>query len=224
MKAGQHSVRFFPNIKGDVLGGWDDAIDDQAAGKLKSLQFLRWREGFVKRRFSAREKMTKFLRYRGEIRLESDGARLLPNSKRRFYMQAHSALDAMVSVRVYRSPKQTSLKTFGDCKERKGYSQVFSMLHEILCLGSNTLTELRDEIRCSNDRLALNDCSAAPNSTGLRTAKPIREYAAQRGVSGLTSVPMTGVRLRDLTVRLGYPYAYVHQGDCQHLIVFSDVR
>lgn len=27
-----------------------------------------------------------------------------------------------------------------------------------------------------------------------------------------------------LTPRLGYPYVYQHQGDCEHILVFSDVR
>ena len=28
----------------------------------------------------------------------------------------------------------------------------------------------------------------------------------------------------DLTARLGQPYVYVHQGDCEHIVVLSDLR
>ena len=35
---------------------------------------------------------------------------------------------------------------------------------------------------------------------------------------------MQGVRFQDLTIRLGQPYLYVHQGNCEHLLVFSDLR
>lgn len=28
----------------------------------------------------------------------------------------------------------------------------------------------------------------------------------------------------DLELQLGYPYLYQHQGDCEHILVFSDIR
>lgn len=31
-------------------------------------------------------------------------------------------------------------------------------------------------------------------------------------------------KLETLTLRLGYPYVYQHQGDCEHIIIFSDIR
>ena len=32
------------------------------------------------------------------------------------------------------------------------------------------------------------------------------------------------VRLDSLKVRFGLPYLFIHQGDCEHLIVFRDIR
>lgn len=32
------------------------------------------------------------------------------------------------------------------------------------------------------------------------------------------------VHLNSLTPRFGYPYLYMHQGDCEHLFVFADAR
>ena len=28
----------------------------------------------------------------------------------------------------------------------------------------------------------------------------------------------------DLDIRLGYPYVYCHQGNCEHLMIFRDLR
>jgi len=35
---------------------------------------------------------------------------------------------------------------------------------------------------------------------------------------------MQDCTFNDLRIRLGYPYVFVHQGDCEHMIVFKDIR
>ncbi|KAK2172108.1 hypothetical protein NP493_993g00036 [Ridgeia piscesae] len=45
-----------------------------------------------------------------------------------------------------------------------------------------------------------------------------------RGVGPFTSKLMETTTFNDLQVRLGHPYLYLHQGDCEHLIIFSDIR
>ncbi|EJW74214.1 hypothetical protein WUBG_14881, partial [Wuchereria bancrofti] len=30
--------------------------------------------------------------------------------------------------------------------------------------------------------------------------------------------------IKDLVCRLGYPYVYVHQGNCEHVFFFTDLR
>jgi len=35
---------------------------------------------------------------------------------------------------------------------------------------------------------------------------------------------MQDTRFEDLEIQLGYPYLYMHQGDCEHVCVFSDIR
>ena len=42
--------------------------------------------------------------------------------------------------------------------------------------------------------------------------------------SQFKSADMATTHIRDLNVRLNQPYAYVHQGDCEHVIVFKDLR
>ncbi|XP_072167036.1 snRNA-activating protein complex subunit 3-like [Diadema setosum] len=57
---------------------------------------------------------------------------------------------------------------------------------------------------------------------------PVQEWLRQ-GKSDLikgevTSARMSEVTFNDLKVRLGYPYLYCHQGDCEHNITFTDIR
>jgi snRNA-activating protein complex subunit 3 len=35
---------------------------------------------------------------------------------------------------------------------------------------------------------------------------------------------MSEVRVIDLKLRLGFPYIFVHQGHCEHLMIFTDLR
>lgn len=44
------------------------------------------------------------------------------------------------------------------------------------------------------------------------------------GLGLFTSKRMEDVVFEDLKIRLGYPYLYCHQGNCEHLIIFTDLR
>lgn len=35
---------------------------------------------------------------------------------------------------------------------------------------------------------------------------------------------MEDTRFIDLKVKVGFPYLYCHQGDCEHLVIITDVR
>ncbi|CAH8465661.1 unnamed protein product [Schistosoma mattheei] len=39
-----------------------------------------------------------------------------------------------------------------------------------------------------------------------------------------TSLPMESVTLANLVICIGKPYFFVHQGNCEHMIIFSDIR
>lgn len=45
-----------------------------------------------------------------------------------------------------------------------------------------------------------------------------------RGIGPFKTARMENTRLRDLEFRLGCPYLYLHQGNCEHLFTFSDIR
>jgi hypothetical protein len=45
-----------------------------------------------------------------------------------------------------------------------------------------------------------------------------------RGLPDFSSRKMEETRFHDLSVCLGKPYVYVHQGDCEHVVMVSDIR
>ena len=44
------------------------------------------------------------------------------------------------------------------------------------------------------------------------------------GLGLFTSKRMEDIVFEDLKIKLGYPYLYCHQGNCEHLIIFTDLR
>ncbi|XP_065836778.1 snRNA-activating protein complex subunit 3-like [Oscarella lobularis] len=54
-------------------------------------------------------------------------------------------------------------------------------------------------------------------------AKAKGEAIKNLGISPKSS-SMEEVTFADLTVRLGFPYLYCHQGNCEHVIIFRDIR
>ena len=44
------------------------------------------------------------------------------------------------------------------------------------------------------------------------------------GLGLFTSKRMEDVVFDDLKIKLGYPYLYCHQGNCEHLLIFTDLR
>ncbi|KAG8178430.1 hypothetical protein JTE90_019139 [Oedothorax gibbosus] len=58
------------------------------------------------------------------------------------------------------------------------------------------------------------------------SSKTIIKWAASRedrGIGPFQKATMERTQFIDLNIQLGYPYVYVHQGNCEHLIVFSDL-
>ncbi len=46
----------------------------------------------------------------------------------------------------------------------------------------------------------------------------------KRGIGPFQTAKMEDTLFVDLTVKLGHPYLYFHQGDCEHIMVFSNIR
>lgn len=56
--------------------------------------------------------------------------------------------------------------------------------------------------------------------------RPIRAFMDRKraDIDAYRVVDLAAVRVIDLVLRLGQPYLYQHQGDCEHLLIFTDLR
>ncbi|XP_006811680.1 snRNA-activating protein complex subunit 3-like [Saccoglossus kowalevskii] len=125
---------------------------------------------------------------------------------------------------------------------------------EILVLGPQYLTELRDKILCVSDLSVAGEFSETPmlaqdnrakdvfkssfffienvfyndmrDETCTDLSEPIRDWLNDRGFSGpkYSIKKMEECTFNDIDIKIGKPYVYCHQGDCEHVIVFADLR
>lgn len=45
-----------------------------------------------------------------------------------------------------------------------------------------------------------------------------------RGYGNLQSVKMEDYTFNDLSLKIGFPYLFCHQGNCEHIIIITDIR
>ncbi|CAL1601141.1 unnamed protein product [Knipowitschia caucasica] len=121
-----------------------------------------------------------------------------------------------------------------------------------LMTGSHTLAELRDAICCVSDLQVCGEFSNNPDTVPDFLSKDhfksaffffegvfyndmrfpecqdisitTIEWAKSRNFPTFTQAKMEDTRFQDLEVKVGYPYLYCHQGDCEHLVIITDVR
>ncbi|KAJ2493881.1 hypothetical protein IWW37_000267 [Coemansia sp. RSA 2050] len=127
-------------------------------------------------------------------------------------------------------------------------------MEEYLVLGSQSLTVLRDAFYCISDFLISHRDEVTENSKEKKTSssyffiektfyndmrsptatdysRVITEWASDPErqeknpkLRGLQSRLMDGARFLDLSIRLKQPYIFMHQGDCEHVLMFTDLR
>ncbi|KAJ2866225.1 hypothetical protein GGH94_001680 [Coemansia aciculifera] len=127
-------------------------------------------------------------------------------------------------------------------------------MEEYLVLGSQSLTVLRDAFYCISDFLISHRDEVTENSKERKTSssyffiektfyndmrsptatdysRVITEWAndperqeKNPKLRGLQSRLMDGARFLDLSIRLKQPYIFMHQGDCEHVLMFTDLR
>jgi len=119
----------------------------------------------------------------------------------------------------------------------------FTKDQEILILGHQYLTDLKDCFYCIQDKNllgpTLKNCYIHIEDTlydDVRHPEPdklsttildwIKTYNRHlcRGLCRYTQRNMAETRMLDLSIRLGSHYSYVHQGNCLHRIVFEQIR
>ncbi|XP_077004254.1 snRNA-activating protein complex subunit 3 isoform X2 [Tamandua tetradactyla] len=132
-------------------------------------------------------------------------------------------------------------------KEHKPYQTV-------LVLGSQKLTELRDSICCVSDLQIGGEFSNTPDQAPEHISKDLYKSAFfyfegtfyndtrypecrdlsrtiiewseshDRGYGKFQTAKMEDFTFNDLCIKLGFPYLYCHQGDCEHVVVITDIR
>ncbi|KAF3687763.1 snRNA-activating protein complex subunit 3 [Channa argus] len=122
----------------------------------------------------------------------------------------------------------------------------------LLMTGSHSLAELRDAICCVSDLQVCGEFSNTPDIVpdfiskdhyksaffffegvfynDMRfpecqdISKTVLEWAKARNFPPYSEARMEETRFIDLKVKVGFPYLYCHQGDCEHLVIITDVR
>lgn len=131
------------------------------------------------------------------------------------------------------------------CASRK----IPKIVEEIQVLGSHKLTVLRDNIQCyvgpfldisdnpdevrdSEDSvdsafIFVNDTfyNDYRNPAAQDYSEPILTWLKEKGRKNVyKTAGMEDTPIADLEFKLGFPYVYQHYGNCEHLIIFVDVR
>lgn len=161
---------------------------------------------------------------------KEDEAEIIPGSDIAFY------------IRVY-VPFKCGTKRIG---------RLPTCSREFVIRGDQPLTDIIDNIICLNDLGLRKDVSENPDQVDTINAKelyrsnflfitnmfyndtrspyatdlsePIRAWAEMKGIGKFEHRNMAEYKLKDLKIKLGYPEVYMHQGTCEHLFTFSDVR
>lgn len=119
-------------------------------------------------------------------------------------------------------------------------------------LGSQRLSDLRDAICCVSDLQVFGEFSNTPdmvpqfiskdhyksaffffngtffNDTRFPECQDIsmttQEWARTRDFPDFKTAKMEDTSFYDLKMKVGFPYLYTHQGDCEHVVILTDVR
>ncbi|XP_029654412.1 snRNA-activating protein complex subunit 3 isoform X2 [Octopus sinensis] len=175
-----------------------------------------------------------------DVELLADEVRPLPPDEHRVVTP-----DALLLISLYKS------RETGRNVSRSISLAGMGLEHAFAVLGQQKLTELRDRICCVNDLLVTGDYSEDPDldinlcardifkagyffiedifyddtrhADSLKYSDEVIAWAAKSGTH-YKSLPMEDTKFSDLSLRIGYPYVYMHQGNCEHLLVVSDIR
>ena len=142
-----------------------------------------------------------------------------------------------------------NLQIFFPIESRDRYRH--QLMNELICLSTLTLAQIRDAIECVSDEQILGEYSDRPDTiktdgqragdvntaacfiiestiyddlrrTDLRLSEKILEQTNSTFLRGST---MEETTLNDLkSIQLGKPYVYLHQSNCEHVIVFSELK
>ncbi|XP_014219397.1 snRNA-activating protein complex subunit 3 isoform X2 [Copidosoma floridanum] len=153
--------------------------------------------------------------------------------------------DILVFIRVYLPFTSRSKLTTGALGK-------LSVNFVVAMYGSQTLDQLRDFIKCESDYSISVEMSDAPvrfktanankvyksgfffiedtfyndcrDPNNKDNSKVIRDWMSLKKLGSYKIAKMEETRIDSLKMKFGFPWVYQHQGDCEHLICFSDAR
>ncbi|XP_073508405.1 snRNA-activating protein complex subunit 3 isoform X1 [Phyllobates terribilis] len=132
--------------------------------------------------------------------------------------------------------------------------KMYKPYETFMVLGSQRLTELRDAINCVSDLQIGGEFSNNPDLAPDNICKELFKSAffyfegifyndmrypecrdisrttiewsesRDRGYGKFQSAKMEDFTFNDLNIKIGFPYMYCHQGDCEHIVTFTDIR
>ncbi|XP_040273104.1 snRNA-activating protein complex subunit 3 isoform X2 [Bufo bufo] len=132
--------------------------------------------------------------------------------------------------------------------------KMYKPYETVLVLGSQRLTDLRDAIKCVSDLQIGGEFSHNPDLAPENICKDLFKSAffyfegifyndmrypecrdisrtiiewsesRDRGCGKFQSTKMEDFTFNDLNIKIGFPYLYCHQGDCEHIVTFTDIR
>ncbi|XP_068233606.1 uncharacterized protein Pbp49 [Palaemon carinicauda] len=244
------AVRHSGSITNWYAGAFEDGIIPASGEEV--LQTLKEQAAELSKREHIRDYARlryRLLKYFSTIRMITDEHNHPEPTRKGEDHTVESLRDIILNVRVQRPyHKKTHMKKA--CNRFPTHSQ------ELLLLGSQKLTDLRDALICINDLGVNQDFSPDPQiyhlshlpnnsvcypsgffyingvfyndvrhpEAKLYSDNIIKWSKKHSEIGELTTEIMHETRFIDLEIRLGFPYVYVHQGNCEHLIVFTDVR
>ncbi|OQR67307.1 hypothetical protein BIW11_13601 [Tropilaelaps mercedesae] len=144
-------------------------------------------------------------------------------------------LEAALTVSLYRTPPS-------------GTPSSLDLIGQFAVLGSTKLQSLASRFKCTSGHARPGDFADHPEA--LKMIKPLMDrikgyfifiedtfycsnwdypnvvskWASDNKLGDFEVRDIGTVRFVDLTLRLGRPYVYMHNGECQHHLVFNDIR
>eukprot|EP01133_Synstelium_polycarpum_P010579 gene10579-12308_t len=109
---------------------------------------------------------------------------------------------------------------------------------DFIVLGSQRLTELRDKLYCLKDKILDGEYRKSAfffingifyndmrDNNSISYASPIIDWLRRKGKDpGYTERSMDAYTFLDLSLSIGEKYLYCNQGNCEHFIVFTQIR
>ncbi|XP_030760943.1 snRNA-activating protein complex subunit 3 [Sitophilus oryzae] len=137
--------------------------------------------------------------------------------------------------------------------ENRVTSDDLKIQYVIEVLGTNTLLDLANAIQCPSDNFIIKEIETTTldftehlnakekypsrcffienvfyndmkHPKAIDYSEVVRKWAKENNIGEFKTDSMENVTFDKLKTRLGYGYVYIHQGNCEHIVMFADSR